>query len=133
MPSAPSDKTVILYDGGCRFCQRSLKLLKRLDWLGRFEARDARNVDNLPPANPPLVPAKLMEEMHLVSPRGKVSAGFRAYRHMAWRLPIAWPIAPFLYLPGVLWLGNRLYLRIARNRYQLVPCHDGACRVGHAR
>jgi len=29
----------------------------------------------------------------------------------------------------VLWLGNRVYRWIAKNRYSLVPCHDGVCQV----
>ena len=38
-------------------------------------------------------------------------------------------LVPLLYLPGVPAVGQRLYLWVARNRYHLVPCHDGACAV----
>ena len=30
---------------------------------------------------------------------------------------------------GVPWLGNKLYLWVAKNRFDLVPCDDGGCRV----
>jgi predicted DCC family thiol-disulfide oxidoreductase YuxK len=48
---------------------------------------------------------------------------------MAWRLPLLWAVAPLLYLPGVPWLGQKVYLWVARNRFNLVPCHDGGCAV----
>lgn len=127
---ATSDRAIVLYDGDCAFCQRSIRILRALDWLGRLEFQSARDTDRLPATVPPLDPAKLIEEMHVVpAARGRVRAGFSAFRWMAWRLPPTVPIAPFLYLPGVLWLGNRVYRWVARNRFHLVPCHDGACQV----
>jgi predicted DCC family thiol-disulfide oxidoreductase YuxK len=120
---------VVLYDGQCALCRQSVALLRRLDWLGRLTCRDARDPANLPPAAP-LVPARLLEEMHLVAGE-RVYHGFAALRWLAWRLPLLWPIAPFLYLPGVPQLGQRLYLWIARNRFQLVPCHGGVCTISN--
>lgn len=68
--------------------------------------------------------------MHLLTPGGKdLLSGFQAFRWMAWRLPLLWPLAPFLYLPGMATLGQWVYLKIARNRYQLVPCRDGVCTI----
>jgi hypothetical protein len=70
-----------------------------------------------------------MEEMHLITPdAGRIYHGFGAFRWMAWRLPLLWALAPFLYLPGIPTLGQRIYLWIARNRFQLVPCHGGVCQ-----
>ena len=39
------------------------------------------------------------------------------------------PIAPLYYIPGIPWLGDRLYKWVARNRFRLVPCHDGVCTI----
>ena len=52
---------------------------------------------------------------------------------MAWRLPATALIAPFLYIPGVPWLGNKAYLWIAKNRFKLIPCKDGNCAVTPAK
>jgi predicted DCC family thiol-disulfide oxidoreductase YuxK len=72
----------------------------------------------------------MLEQMHLVTPdRQRLYAGFSAFRWMAWRMPLTWALAPWLYLPGVLWLGNRVYLWVARHRYQLVPCKEGVCTL----
>ena len=127
---AEKGQALVIYDGGCPFCQKSVAVLRRLDWLGRLQYFDARDVEHLPACEPPLEPARLMEEMHLLTPdRCHVYAGFKAFRWMAWRLPPLWPVAPFLYLPGVPALGQRVYLWIARHRYQIVPCRDGVCEV----
>lgn len=134
-PAAASHtaKALVLYDGQCPLCQRSVQILKRLDWLHRLDYGDARDESNVPALSPPLQPSRLMEEMHLVAPDGRsVYHGFRAFRWMAWRLPLLWPIAPFLYLPGMPALGQRVYRWIARNRFHLVPCEEGECRVSHA-
>ena len=48
---------------------------------------------------------------------------------MAWRVPVLLPLAPLMYFPGVPWVGNKVYLWIAKNRYNLVPCDDGGCRI----
>ena len=120
---------IVLFDGQCPLCRKAVSLLGRLDWRGRLHFRDCRDTPNLPATSPPLSAARLLEEMHLVTPRGKVYAGYAAFRWMAWRVPVLWPVAPFLYLPGVPWLGHRVYLWVARRRYRLVPCEHGVCRL----
>lgn len=128
--AAAEGQAVVLYDGLCRFCQGAIRLLRRLDWLGKLHCQDARDVARLPACAPPLDPAQLLEEMHVVTPdRRHVYRGYRAVRWLAWRLPLGWPAAPLLYVPGALWLGNRLYRWVARNRFALVPCKGGVCQV----
>lgn len=122
-------KSLVLYDGQCPLCQASIAWLKRLDWLRKIDCRDARVSENIPNLDPPLKPERLLEEMHLVTPRQMVYHGFKAFRYMAWRMPLLFPFAPFFYLPGVPWLGQKIYLWVARNRFNLVPCKDGACEI----
>ena len=130
MSTADKRKAVVLFDGQCPMCKKSVAILKRLDWLKRLSYRDARDVKHLPESPIPLEPNRLLEEMHVVVPnRNQAHAGFRAFRWMAGRLPIFWILWPMLFLPGVPWLGQRLYLWLARNRYNLVPCRHGACTL----
>jgi predicted DCC family thiol-disulfide oxidoreductase YuxK len=139
VPSAPSSrgerpKAQVLYDGQCPLCLKSVAWLKRLDWRKRLAYVNVREPGRVPPRDPPLDPKRLLEEMHLITPDGRhVYHGFGAFRWLAWRLPPLWPLAPLLYLPGVPALGQRLYLWVARNRYRLVPCHDGVCELPPAR
>jgi predicted DCC family thiol-disulfide oxidoreductase YuxK len=129
-PSDRQKRAQVLYDGDCLLCRRSVRLLKRLDWLHRLDYVNARDWHPQPVHLSPLDPSRLLEEMHLVTPGGgRVYHGFRAFRWMAWHLPLLWPLVPFLYLPGVAAVGQRIYLWVARNRFHLVPCHDGVCTL----
>jgi len=128
--NAAVGKGVVLYDGDCGFCQQSVRLLKGLDWLRLLHFQSARDTDHLPASDVPLDAQKMLDEMHLLTPdRKSVYAGFTAFRWIAWRLPLTAPLAPLLYLPGVLPLGNRAYRWVARNRFKLVPCAQNACAV----
>ncbi len=123
-------QAVVLYDGDCPFCRKSVGILKKLDWLGRLAYQSAREPDRLPPSAVPLDPQRLIEEMHVLTPdRQRAYAGYRAFRWIAWRLPATWLVAPFLDLPGVPWLGNKVYRWVAKNRFQIVPCDEGGCPV----
>lgn len=123
-------KGVVLFDGDCAFCQKSVGILRKLDWFGTLHYQSARDEEALPPSAVPLDAEAMLEEMHVVTPdRQRAYAGFRAFRWMAWRLPLTLLIAPLLYLPGVPWLGNTVYRWVARNRFKLVPCHNGECKV----
>lgn len=123
-------RAVVLYDGDCPFCRRSVAILRKLDWLDRLAYQSAREADKLPPSHVALEPHRLIEEMHVLTPdRRHAYAGYRAFRWIAWRLPLTWLVAPFLYLPGVPWLGNRAYRWVAKNRFNLVPCDDGGCKI----
>lgn len=118
--------TLVLFDGGCEFCKRSVALLKRIDWRHRLTFADARDPANVPPG---VDASRLMAEMHAISADGNIARGFKAFRRIARELPILWPIWPLLYLPGVPTVGQKLYFWVARNRYHLVPCHGGACTL----
>src|SRR5262245_33233009 len=125
-----ANKAVLLYDGKCPLCLKSVSLLRRLDWFHVVIYQNAREVDELPATTVPLEPKRLLEEMHLVTPnRKRIYHGFGAFRWLAWRVPLLWALAPFLYVPGVPKWGQRLYLWVARNRFQLVSCRDGVCAV----
>ena len=125
---ARSARAQVLYDGQCELCRRSVRLLRRLDWLGRLSYVDVRTQGN----RTALPLERLLAEMHLLPPEGsEIYHGFGAFRWMAWRLPLLWPVAPLLFLPGVPSLGQRVYLWVARNRFRLVPCHGGVCTVDH--
>lgn len=127
-------KARVLYDGDCAFCRKSVGLLQRLDWLGKLEYVNVRDRSQPILQEPLIAAAPLLEQMHVLpAAGGALYGGYRAIRFLAWRLPLCWPIAPFLYLPGMTWLGQKIYLWIARNRFQIIPCEHGACSVPQAR
>jgi predicted DCC family thiol-disulfide oxidoreductase YuxK len=105
-------------------------LLKRFDWLRLLRFHNCRDLSGVPTHTASLDPSRLIAEMHLLSAdRGSVSSGFRAVRSIAGRIPLLWPLFPLLFLPGIARWGQRLYMWIARNRFQLLPCRDGVCTI----
>ena len=124
-------RALVLYDGHCALCRKSVSLIKGLDWFNAFGFVDVRDAGQLRAVPLPVAPERLLEEMHLLTPEGRdCYHGFTAFRWMAWRLPLLWFLVPFLYLPGMGKLGQRLYLWVARHRFRLVPCHGGVCKIG---
>jgi len=65
--------------------------------------------------------------MYVIS-RGQAYVGYYGYRVMAPALPAFWPLVPLLFVPGVSWVGERVYGYIARNRLALLHC-DSHCPV----
>jgi predicted DCC family thiol-disulfide oxidoreductase YuxK len=128
--SACKEKAIVLYDGACPLCRKSVRLLRSLDWYNGLAFANVRDPEQVPQLPQPVNPQRLLEEMHLLTPDGgNVYHGFHALRWLAWRLPLLWALAPFLYLPGMESLGQRLYLWVARNRFRLLPCHGGVCTL----
>lgn len=125
--------TVVLYDGTCPLCQRSVAVLRRLDWLAALEFRDARVPANIPGDLSGIPVGRFMDEMHVREPSGRVTHGFKAFRAIARRVPLLWLVWPLLFVPGVPWVGQKIYLWVAKNRYNLVPCKDGVCQIPAAK
>jgi predicted DCC family thiol-disulfide oxidoreductase YuxK len=113
-----STRMRLVYDGHCNFCRSSLLVVQYLDVFRLINFLDVHDPDQLRLA--PSVRAEQVEDAAIaVDRRGRQYAGFDAFRAMAWRLPATWLIAPFLYLPGVPWLGRRVYRWIATNRSRM--------------
>jgi predicted DCC family thiol-disulfide oxidoreductase YuxK len=130
MENAPASKARVLYDGDCAFCCKSVELLKKLDWLKKLQCINVRDQSQAFLNEPPIAGAPLLEQMHVVpAGRQEIYGGYKAIRWIAWRLPLTWLIAPFLYLLGMTWLGQKFYLWIARNRFKIIPCEHGVCKV----
>ena len=123
-------KARVLYDGDCAFCRKSIALLKKLDWLGKLDYVNVRDTAQPILKEPRIAAAPLLDQMHVLPGNGQtLYGGYRAARWLAWRLPLTWGIAPFLYLPGMTYLGQKVYLWIARNRFKIIPCEHGVCSM----
>jgi predicted DCC family thiol-disulfide oxidoreductase YuxK len=128
MPAA--NHAIVLYDGECPLCRKTTSILKRLDWLHRLRFQNCRDAAGIPANTAHLDPARMIAEMHVLAPDRKTAySGFRAVRSIAGRVPLLWPLYPLLFIPGMPRLGQKIYLWIARNRFQLLPCRDGVCTI----
>ncbi|PIR54361.1 hypothetical protein COU75_01290 [Candidatus Peregrinibacteria bacterium CG10_big_fil_rev_8_21_14_0_10_42_8] len=119
-------KIVVLYDGQCHLCQRSVFILQLLDQLHRLEIVNFRD-----PKQRKKYAAKITEDdldraMHIKLPDGTYYKGFFAFRKIAWHLPITRFFTPLFYIPGMPFVGKRIYARIAERRKK---CRDDGCVI----
>ena len=124
----PIRSRLVLYDGGCGMCNRSVEVLLKLDALRRLRFADIDgDWDWIARDFPRLDHDACLAEMHVITNDGKTFAGFDAFRSIAQVLPMCWPLVPLLYIPGVPWAGRRLYRRLAASRT------TSTCAVGAGR
>jgi predicted DCC family thiol-disulfide oxidoreductase YuxK len=110
------EKMVVLYDGSCSFCRRAIVFLQTFDVLGRIEYLDLHGEGSKPIRDRHgFAHGDLMTDMHgVIGPN--VFKGFGAYQRIAGRLPLLWPLYPFLFLGFVQTIGNRVYRNVADHR-----------------
>jgi predicted DCC family thiol-disulfide oxidoreductase YuxK len=106
----------VFYDGQCGLCRRSVYWLRRLDWLKRLHLVNFQNETDRTTFAPDIPYDHLNRAMHVRLPGGSLREGFSAFRSLCWHLPLLWIVAPFLYVPGVKFVGDRVYARVAESR-----------------
>lgn len=120
------NQIVVLHDGHCGLCLRSIFTLQLFDWLKRLAYADFRDASERKKHAPDLSEEELDKSMHIRLPNGTYQKGFDAFRAMAWHLPPLWPAVPLLYVPGVPLIGRRIYAKIAASRKK---CDHEGCRI----
>lgn len=128
------ERHLILYDGECSFCQFQMRTLTWLDWfnvLGFVPIAHPLAAE----AAPHLTREELLEAIHCVTTDGQIHRGARAIRFVGMRLPLLVLLALVMWIPGVIWVAEKIYALVARNRYlisRLFGCKD-ACAILPAR
>jgi predicted DCC family thiol-disulfide oxidoreductase YuxK len=114
----------VFYDGKCSFCTRSIEILQRVDVLHRFKIFDIFKPETKKQFSD-FDAERANRELLVRTPSGEWLGGFYAFRFMAGHLPLAWPILPLLYLPGMNLLGEKFYRNVADHRYCLIEPRSG--------
>lgn len=123
------DRATVLFDGQCRFCRNQIGLLRRLD-LGNRLVFVSLHDPSVARDFPEIPAALLHEQMYVVDPEGRARGGAEAVRYLSRRLPLLWPAALLLHLPGSLPVWQWLYAWIAKRRLLIAgSCSDGGCRL----
>lgn len=133
-------QTVVIYDGHCGLCVQLVRLIRRLDWLRRLAYRDAQNWSDVHATFPTLDREHLLGEIHIIRPDGPILAGYDGMRHLLKHLPLFCWLYPLLFLPGITWLGPKLYRWVAAHRHQFnrifgspTTCENDTCQVHRCR
>jgi predicted DCC family thiol-disulfide oxidoreductase YuxK len=106
----------LIYDGSGKLCRRTIASIRVFDILERvtyIEVQDA--AAQATHGLSWLDSTALMVDMHAIVQR-KRYIGFSAYRTLAARIPILWPVLPFLYIWPVPPMARCIYRRVADSR-----------------
>lgn len=123
-----------IYDGNCVLCNQTRRTIRLLDWGKRVEWLDLHDRQTIELRYPRLDYAATMGEIHVVREDGTMVAGFAGVRRMLREVPLGVPFWALLHLPGMNWLGPKIYAFIARHRYRINKwvgndCVDGFCKI----
>ncbi|MBN1965058.1 MAG: DUF393 domain-containing protein [Anaerolineae bacterium] len=126
----------VIYDGACGLCTTSVRLLRRLDWLHRLTYLDAQAWETVHARYPQLEVQAVLGAIHVITAGGRILAGYAGVRHLLRFLPLLIWLYPLLFVPGITWLGPRVYDWVAAHRYTFnrvfgfpATCESGTCRV----
>ena len=115
------ERLTVFYDENCRFCRRTVATITVLDILDRITlASIVDKAEITPLVNLRLDHRALHKDIHAVS-GDRTWVGFAAYRALATRVPLLWPVVPLLHLVPIEVVGTKLYRRIADSRTCSLP------------
>jgi len=106
-----------------------------LDWRKRVEFMDIHQWNAVEQRYPKLEFETAMGQIHVDGGDGQLVGGFEGMRRLLRELPLGYPVWLLLQLPGMNWLGPKVYRFIARNRYRINKffgvdlCDNGTCKV----
>ena len=121
-------KSAIIYDGECRFCQWSVRRIRKLDRWEKFDyiPRQAEGVDEVFPI---LAQSDFNTGLRLIESADELHVGADAIYQIYRRLPPYHLITWAYRLPLIRPLVRFGYSLIARNRHRFgrVACDNGSC------
>jgi predicted DCC family thiol-disulfide oxidoreductase YuxK len=123
-PRTPSGR--VLYDGVCPRCRASMAFITAGDPDRLIEPVDLTAVD-VTKVHPSLTKEACLRAMHLVRADGRVESGYDAVMTILGWTPLFWPASLVRYVPGVSWVGRRVYQKIAESRPRDAICNDEVC------
>lgn len=124
------DKHVLLFDSDCPMCTFQSRTLGWLDWFNCVEMIPLKDPRTQKIA-PDITREDLLEAIHCITPEGGIHRGARAIRFLGMRVPLLVPVGLFLWLPGVIWIAEKVYAFVSRNRHffsKILGC-KGACAI----
>ena len=118
---------LVIYDGDCGFCQSTVNLIKRLDWLRKFNFSPFQN-KNILHKYKQLTEEMCIKEVFLITPSGNYYGGYDAFRIIFVFLPLTCVLSWILFLPGITQVGRFLYKVIAKNRHR-IKFRNNTCKT----
>ena len=123
-------KHIVLYDSDCPLCTFQMRLVTWLDWLNKVRLLPI-NDPQVAGIAPGLTGSICARRSNCVTPAGAIHRGARCFRFLGFRLPVLLPLGLFLWVPGVIWIAEKFYMWVSRNRHLLSKVFGckGACAI----
>ena len=112
------NKAVLIYDGNCPVCGKTVAWIKDNAKKGAFEMLPCQS-ESVKQRFPSIKRAVCMQAMQLVLPDGAVLSGEKALPEILKRLRRYGTAAAFFKLPGSQILSRAFYRRFADRRYHI--------------
>jgi predicted DCC family thiol-disulfide oxidoreductase YuxK len=117
------NRPVLIYDGDCEFCRRSVVRLRHMTG----DRVDTRPFQEVAKQFPNISLEQFQASVQLVQPDGSVYVGAEAvFRTLASNPNHGWPLWMYLEIPGVARMTEFLYRLVARNRNACGRSHKGS-------
>lgn len=111
-----SRRMYIVYDGNCRLCRRTIGSLRVFDLFGQVTYVNVADAEALRHHGLMWLNSEaIMGDIHAIVGT-RTWRGFSAYRALIARIPVFWPVLPFLYLWPIPELAGRVYRHVADSR-----------------
>ncbi len=106
----------LVYDGNCGICKKIVVAFRSLMPIGSVKfVNGLDRIELEASALGWLDRSATVRDLHVVCD-GRVYVGFEAYRRLARRVPVLWPLLPLLWLPPIPKTGRLIYSRFATRR-----------------
>jgi len=106
---------LVIYDGSCKMCRRTIAILNTLDICGVLVPVPGSGDDPRRLAHPEIADEMVLHDLYVVG-NSYVAGGYNAHQKMAAGMIVLWPLALIMKCPPVAAVGRRIYRRLADSR-----------------
>lgn len=108
-------KEIVFYDEQCAFCIEVKRLMMKFDKKGQLNFQPLQRYQGAYFST-----KDLLRELHVVSENGCIYRGFYAVRQLLSHLTFWKWLTPLFYLPGIPFLGRKIYRLVAKHRGKIM-------------
>ncbi len=121
---------IVLYDGWCPFCNKSIQTFKKLDWRDRVSFTSFREPGIAKQFGVEV--ASLEKRIHSVQrSTNTVEEGINSINRICKNVPLLWFLVPMLSFSSMIGLGQPVYDWIAKRRtiFPTGGCEEDSCEM----
>jgi predicted DCC family thiol-disulfide oxidoreductase YuxK len=123
-----TERVTFYYDGECPLCARTKIVLDHFDLFHLIQFKTVQSSHSSDEIISKIPMEELLDDIHAVDRHGNVYKGFETYKAVFKANFLFWPLYLVMLIPGVSFLGNKIYFLISRNRIT-ERCTDESCGI----